>query len=471
MLIGLLGFVVAFAVFALPHFLPPAAYGLADDWRVFYAAARLAHQGGDPYNQAAIQAAEQAAQMYRHLQPSLNNFADLPIVAWFLTPATWLSFWASFAVFTGIGAMVAAVSLRLWMRQMGWERTGFWLTGAMASWVMLLGFTSGQFDALLLGGLVASLVLMRKDLPWLAGACMIVVLLKPHLLWPLPLLLFAVWTPQWHRAWRFAMAAGLVLIGGATAGLLLVPGAGDFFTHALGFAGNVAGTQPDLSGIPGLLLPLPGGGAMGDGVAVVGAGLVAALVWACLTHHRLRDLSDAQRAVVPLVGLTIWLACVPYAHPNDDVLTFPLLVFLVGAGGSVLDARWLLRAVLGCCAVAAAFLVSFALGDALLLVGVAAWIWRRAQVPQPAVVSAALVAMMLLPTVWPFHVVEVSLTPVAVALTAVAGAWWVMARMPGADGVAPRQLGEDLAIGEASRLRRPQIPAAGGVSEVLGADA
>jgi hypothetical protein len=79
--------------------------------------------------------------------------------------------------------------------------------------------------------------------------------------------------------------------------------------------------------------------------------------------------------------------------------------------------------------------------------------------------------MMLLPTVWPFHVVEVSLTPVAVALTAVAGAWWVMPRMPGADGVAPRRLGEDLAIGEASRLRRPQIPAAGGVPEVLGTDA
>lgn len=435
MLIGLFGFILAFAVFALPHFLPPSAYGLADDWRVFYAAARLAHQGGNPYNQTAIQAMEQVVQWYRHLQPPLDNFAYLPVVAWLLTPATLLPFWASFAVFSSLGAVAAVVALHAWLREAGWERTGLWLIGAMASWVMLLGFASGQFDALLLAGLVASLVLMRRDLPWLAGACMVIVLIKPHLLWPLPLLLFAVWTPVWPRAWRFAAATLLVALCGALVSILLVPAGGDFFAHALSFAGNVASAQPDLSGVPGLLLPIPGGGVMGDGVAVAGAVLVAGMVWACFTSRPLRRLGDAERAVVPLIGLAVWLACVPYAHPNDDVMLFPLLIVLVGVRGRGLDARWLMMAVIGCLAVTAAFLVSFTLGDAFLAIGVVAWILLRAHVPRQAVVSMALVAMTLLPAVWPFHLVEVSLTPIAVALTAMSGAGWLLERMRGTPGV------------------------------------
>ncbi len=217
--------------------------------------------------------------------------------------------------------------------------------------------------------------------------------------------------------------------------ILLVPAGGDFFAHALSFAGNVASAQPDLSGVPGLLLPIPGGGVMGDGVAVAGAVLVAGMVWACFTSRPLRRLGDAERAVVPLIGLAVWLACVPYAHPNDDVMLFPLLIVLVGVRGRGLDARWLMMAVIGCLAVTAAFLVSFTLGDAFLAIGVVAWILLRAHVPRQAVVSMALVAMTLLPAVWPFHLVEVSLTPIAVALTAMSGAGWLLERMRGTPGV------------------------------------
>ncbi|HEX6537586.1 MAG TPA: glycosyltransferase 87 family protein [Candidatus Dormibacteraeota bacterium] len=373
---GLLVFTLVFAVFALEHMLPPQPYGLADDWRVFYAAASVVQHGGNPYDASTMHAAEQAAQHYQHVQPSLDDFTDLPVVALMLRAVTWLPFWSSYILFTVVGVVIAAAALIVWIRDAGWRRGGLWVLGAMCSWPMLLGFFSGQFDALLLGAAVAAVVLMRRNRPLAAGLCMAAVLLKPHLLWPLPLLLFAVWLPDPHRAWRFAGAAGAVLAGGAAAGFLLVPNSSGFIGHLLGFGSRVGSVQPDLAGLPGMVLHLPGGPAISAALAIVGVAAVLALAAACVGYRPLRRLGAEHRALVPLAGLALWLALTPYAHPNDDVLLFPLLALLMGR-----DAR--------------------ELGGSLLT-------------------GAALASMAILPTIWPFHVLTVPVTPVAVSLTAAA---------------------------------------------------
>jgi Glycosyltransferase family 87 len=421
-LAGLFAFVAGFAVFALSHIFPPEPYGLADDWRVFYAAATLAQHGGNPYSTAAIHAAEQAAQHYGTVQPSLDDFTDLPIVAWLLRAFTWLPYWWSFAVFTALGAAAAAAALHAWARAEGWTSRATWLVAAMCSWPMLLGFFSGQFDALLLAAVVAALLLMRRGSPWLAGVCMLAVAFKPHLLWPVPLLILAVWAADRPRAWRFGVSAVGTVGAAAVAGFLLVPGAGSFVAHALGFGGRVAAVQPDLSGIPGFLASLRGGGIAGDAVAVLGAAAVIALAWLSARNPRLRALPDAQRAVIPLTGLAVWLACTPYAHPNDDVLLYPLIALVIGAQGSRLDARSLQLAVVACLAVVSAFLVAPALGYAVVLAAIAFAVARRNRMTTHGVAAFALVAVALLPTVWPFHVLAVPVTPLAVALIALAGA-------------------------------------------------
>lgn len=421
-LAGLFAFVAGFAVFAVSHIFPPEPYGLADDWRVFYAAATLAQHGGNPYNTAAIHAAEQAAQHYRTVQPSLDDFTDLPIVAWLLRAFTWLPYWWSFAAFTALGAGAAAAALHAWARVEGWSSRTTWLVAAMCSWPMLLGFFSGQFDALLLTAVIAALLLMRRGSPWLAGACMLAVAFKPHLLWPVPLLILAVWAADRPRAWRFAASAVSTVGAAALAGFLLVPGAGSFFAHALGFGGRVAAVQPDLAGIPGFLASLPGGGVAGDAVAVLGAAAVIALAWFSARSPRLHALPAASRAVIPLAGLAVWLACTPYAHPNDDVLLYPLIAVVVGAQGRRLDARSLQLAVLACFAVVSAFLVAPALGDAVVLAAVALAVVRRTRVTVSGAAAFALVGVALLPTVWPFHVLTVPVTPLAVSLVALAGA-------------------------------------------------
>ncbi|MBV8196341.1 MAG: DUF2029 domain-containing protein [Candidatus Dormibacteraeota bacterium] len=372
--LGALFVVVAvFAAFAISRIFPPEPYGLADDWRVFVAASQLVQQGGSPYDTTAIHVAEQSAQHYATVQPSLDDFTDLPLVAVLLRVITWLPYWWSFAVFTALGVMLAATALWRWMRDTGWRTTGAWLVAAMCSWPMLLGFFSGQFDALLLAGTIGSLLLMRRNRPVLAALCMLAVLFKPHLLWPLPALLAVTWSPARERL-RFIAVAAIALAAGALAGFLIVPGSSQFFGHLLGFGSRVSAVQPDLSGIPGIVQHLPAGGALVIVVATIG---VVGVVVLGVVGARQATSSFEVRATIVLTGVAVWLACAPYAHPNDDIVLFPLLALVAGA-----DARHL----------------------------------ATRSLPLLAVASLA-----VLPMVWPFHVLTVPITPVAVALVALAG--------------------------------------------------
>lgn len=421
----MLGFLLVvtagFAAFALAHMFPPAPYGLADDWRVFYAAAQVISHGGNPYDSATMHVAEQAAQHYASVQQSLDDFTDLPVVGLVLRAFTWLPYWWSYAVFSGTGIAVAGVALWAWLREVGWSRTGLWLVAALLSWPLLLGVFAGQFDLLMLGGLVASLILMRRNAPWLAGLCMAVVLLKPHILWPLPLLLGAAWVADPERLKRFAAAAALVLVGGVGAGFVLVAHSADFFPHVLGFDSRVTSGQPDLSGIPGLFSHLAQGALIGDVIAVAGALGVLGLALLAVRNPRLRALTPPQRSLIPLAGLALWLACTPYAHPNDDVLLFPLLAMVVAERGRNLDPRWLQLGIIGSLALIFAFISAPAVGAGLLVAAAVMLAALRHRIAEGSVAALALTALVLLPDVWPFHLVAVSPTPVAVSLVALAG--------------------------------------------------
>lgn len=418
---GLLVFTLVFAAYAFEHMFPPQPYGIADDWRVFYAASTVVQHGGNPYDPATIHAAEQAAESYQHVQPSLDDFTNLPVVALVLRAVTWLPFWWSYAVFTLLGAAVAVAVLWLWMREAGWTSRALWLLGVMASWPVLLGVFSGQFDLLLLGGTVGSLLLLRRDRPLAAGLCMAVVLLKPHLLWPLPVLLFNMWVVDRRRAWRFAASTVAVLGGGTLAGFLLVPQSAGFLGHLLGFGSRVGSDQPDLSGLPGMLLHLPGGAAAAVAIAAVGIVAVFALAVRAARTARVRGLDPDQRALITLAGLAVWLALTPYAHPNDDVLLFPLLVMLLGRNAREIDGRPLAYGVVAAAGVAAAFIASAPLGYAVVVAGAAGLAPDRRRLTPSGVGTAGLAAFAILPAVWPFHVLQAPVTPVAVALIALAG--------------------------------------------------
>lgn len=416
--------VLSFAVFSASRMFPPQSYGLADDWRVFYAAATVVEHGGNPYDPAVIHPAEQAADHYAVVQPSLDDFVNLPIVAWALQPLAALPFWASYALAAALGLIAAGIALFAWLRRWGWRGSAPWAVFALLSWPALLGVYSGQFDLLLLGMVIAAMALSMRRNPGLAGAvCAGAVLVKPHILWPLPLLLAVSQLPDRRAATRSIVAAAATATVMIAGGEILMPGStARFLSHLLAFGGRISTVQPDLSGLPGMFEHLPGGGVIAAAVTALGA--VANLgfaVWWARSRAALALAPETRVALGMCAGLALWLVATPYAHPNDDVLLFPLLALAVGTNAVHVRQRDLVRALAAVALVIAAFVVSPIAGSAVT-VATAAVLWRRwASIGHRGLAASALVAIAVLPMAWPFHVLLVSLTPLAVLLIAVAG--------------------------------------------------
>ena len=446
--------VLCFAVFAVSRMFPAEPYGMADDWRVFFAAGSVVHHGGSPYDPALIHAAEQQAEYYASVQPSLDDFVNLPIVAWLLQPFAALPFWASYALAAALGVVASAVALVTWLRRLGWRSPLRWTGLALVSWPALLGVFSGQFDLLLLALLIAAVIAATDGHDVLAGAlCAAAAVVKPHVLWPLPLLLVACQLPDRRAAARTAGAAAAVALLAVAGGEVLIPGAtAQFLNHLVAFGSRVGTVQPDLAGLPGLLGRLPGGDVLAGLVVVAGgvATLGFAAFWAI--DHRARALPRTTRVALGVcAGLALWLAATPYAHPNDDVLLFPLVALLVGADASRLRARDLLQALLAIAAVVAGFLVAPAAGAAVTVIA-AAVVWsRRGAARQSALAAVTLTSLALLPMVWPFHALGYSLTPLAVFAAALAGVELVRRTL----GAVPSQaLGTAFAVSQAPALER-----------------
>jgi hypothetical protein len=418
--------VLSFAGFAGSRMLPAQPYGIAVDWRVFYAAATVVGQGGNPYDPAQITTAEQAADHYPVAQPAIDDFANPAPVAWALQPLAALPFWVSYAVLAALSLAAAAVALALWLRSSGWRRPGRWAVVALLSWPSLLGVFNGQFDLLLLAMTLGAIALSAHRHPGLAGGlCAAAALVKPHILWPLPLLLVAAQAPDRRAAARCAVAALATAAAVTAGGELLMPGStAAFVAHLLGFGSRVNASQPDLAGIPGLVAHVPGGALMGAAIAIGGVvGTLAFAGW-WVGARGPRSLPAAQRAAIgACLGLAIWLAATPYAHPNDDVLLFPLVALVIGRDAATTGRRQLGWCLAGAVGMVIAFPLSPLAGGALLVaVAAAAWIRRnRADADAGWLASASLVGLAVLPMAWPFHLSVVSLTPVAVLLVAIAG--------------------------------------------------
>jgi hypothetical protein len=425
--------VLAFAAFSMSRMLPPQPYGLADDWRVFYAAGAVVHAGGNPYDAAAIHPAEQAAQHYKAVQPSLDDFADAPIVGWTLQLASLMPFWASYGLFAALSIIAAAIALYVWLRRSSWRAPTRWTVAALVSWPMLLGVYSGQFDLVLLALTIAAMWLSIRRHPAAAGAvCMAAMVIKPHILWPLPLLVAVAQLPRRGAALQCAGASAATGLAALVGGELLMPGSTSaFVSHLVSFGSRISTSQPDLAGLPGLLQHLPFGAVLAGVVAVLGAG--ATIAFACFwgLDHRALTLSPERRVAIGVgVGLAIWLVASPYSHPNDDILLFPLIAVLVGANAPGATDHRVFRAFGACAVVVAGFIVSPYVGAAIVVVATA-MLWRaRREVGPQGVAVAALVAFALLPMVWPFHTVPVSLTPLAVLLVLIAAAAMVRTTLP-----------------------------------------
>jgi hypothetical protein len=328
---------------ALDLLLLPHEGGLGHDFAAFYAAGLTLRHGHDPYSWSQLGATEaHLGSISDPRQPMrFNPYANPPLFAWALAAFTLVPEQPAYVIWLAamLTAMLGSVALLAscdGMGRRGWALLIFAVTPAP-----VIGYFLGQQTPLLLLALAAALAALRHNRPALAGVALTVGWIKPHLMFPIALVLVAMLS--WPQARRLLAS---FLCASALFGLAswLLTGAALFMAwlRDLSVYGHTLDTvQPDLSSLAGVYLSVverPWSAYIG--AAIVGAWLLFAVL--LVRKARREGLAPADDRWLRLVALALasWLLATPYAHPADLVLLAPALPLLLGRHlGGLADAR------------------------------------------------------------------------------------------------------------------------------------
>lgn len=312
-----------------------------DDFIEYWAAARLALTGGNPYDPDQL----------LPLQRANGRDTDEAVMMW-NPPWTLTVVWplglvpARPAQLLWLGVNLAAVlfcGVRLWHR-LGGRGDRAWVGCAVALLALpsLFALQAGQISPLVLLGVVLFLDWEGRGRPWAAGAATVLTAVKPHLaylVWP-AILLDAVARNHW-RIVAGGLVAGMVA---AAVPLLFDPHVWRQYLEAL------TGRPPEQWKSPtaGTVLRLAFGS---EHFGLQFAPVMVGLAWFAGWAYRHRHGWDWAEQL-PLL-LLVSFVTTPYgAWPFDLVLLLPAAVRLV-VGGTRGDVRWsvvggLLAVNLGC---------------------------------------------------------------------------------------------------------------------------
>jgi hypothetical protein len=196
--------------------------------------------------------------------------------------------------------------------------------------VPVITFFVGQQTPLLLVGLAGALLALRGGRPVLAGVALSLCWIKPHLLFPIALLMVALLGRR--EAQRvFLGFAGSSALAGAVCAAAMGPTLFGGWAHTLGlYVFSLHTALPLMSSLAGVYLGLigpPWSNALAVALIAVWA------VCACLLVHQARQAGvrpgdDAYLHLVS-VALGAWLLVTPFTHPADLILltvAFPVLL-------------------------------------------------------------------------------------------------------------------------------------------------
>ena len=335
----------------------------ADDFRVYYYAAKLGLQRGwdQIYNQVALRAVMEA-----HFTGSEavidggHTYPNLPPLAWLVAPLTVLSFGPAYAAWAVVGLSCVVIAWALACPYRGLARVTLLLL-AVAIWPIHYSLFFGQPTPEILALIAAAWWFLRRDRAMAAGiALAFATSLKPQdvILVPFALLVS-------RRVGAFAWwAVGCVALGVIFLAALGVHGLADFWQTTVlveSYPGHKVLTMASLVG-PGL-------------PAAVMQGLAAAAVLFGAWRRR------PQLELVIALGLVGSVAAAVHAHESDFAV-------LVVAGWLVLRSpiglstrAWLLPGI------AAAQAMAIGLGPPVLLwelIWIGLLVWDRIFEPAPA---------------------------------------------------------------------------------------
>jgi hypothetical protein len=179
----------------------------------------------------------------------------------------------------------------------------------------------GQVSVIVFGAFIAAwLLLARRAQPWLAGAVLAIVWVKPNIGLPLPLVL-ALLEPALARR----MIAGFVAASAAFFGLAFaVLGAGflEWPLQVPRMWQAVQGLQPDIASVESFFYPGLSGWIKTTALLLT---LLAAVVYGAWAMRRTRDAHTRG-----LTLMLIWLFALPFVQSYDLILLLPAIALLLG---------------------------------------------------------------------------------------------------------------------------------------------
>jgi hypothetical protein len=327
-MLGTLSLLLIAAPLAFPSFVPNALGHRVEDFGAYWCAARVAREGGNPYD------ASQLKPLEAQIDPTRND----PLITWsppwavslviphsgFPFPAARVS-WMIFQLLAlaGCGAV-------LWRRYGGSEdRIGVaWLvTFSFYPTLQLIGL--GQMSLFALAGIVGFLE-WHKRFPILAGACLALTFVKPHNVIPFGVAVM-VWV-VWSRQWKIVIGGISALTLWTLAALAVNP---SFFSH---YRDTMSANPPGMMMPPtvGTLLRLAFHADQSLWIQFIPTAIGA--VWAAGYAIRNREQWYWPDAAQPLLFASV--LCSPYGWIYDAViLLVPILA--VSAHGLKRPILWL----------------------------------------------------------------------------------------------------------------------------------
>jgi hypothetical protein len=298
------------------------------DFVTYWASGRLFLHGADPYSASAVLAMERALGWSDpHVLMMLNPPWVLPLVALL----GWLPFATAYYAWQAVALALEAVSAVALWRYFGGERRHQWVALLFLATFLPAAAAEhlGQLTPLMLAGMTGFLWAMRRQRYSLAGACLMTLALKPHLLY-LVFLAIALWMVK-QRKWRLGVSAVAACAGTTLAAIA-------YNREVLGyFRGTVNTAMDTYCGVGGVLRSMFG---MQHGWLQF-APMAVGLAWFAVYWKR-HGTAWRWEAHLPPV-LLVSISTSPYFWAHDFILAMPALLALAVAL-SRSSRKWLMAA-------------------------------------------------------------------------------------------------------------------------------
>jgi hypothetical protein len=305
-------FILLFAV--MIGFLFVAALGMsaampAQDLAQYWAAAHLAWQ--NPYSLQSVTAFERSFGVSRNVTPMVLRSPPWAVVV--VLPLALFNYQMAYAAWALMSIVVVAGCARAaWnLFDSAPSLAPAFLSLAFGPTICLLML--GQIAVLVLLGVTLFLVMVERERDWLAGAALLLVLLKPHIA-ALFLLTVALWSFHCKR-WKVLVSAFLTLVAASFAALAINP---HMFTQYLHFAREFVRETTPYPNLGGILYAVTGRHSLAFLPQTVAA------IWTGFYWHHHRANWDWKTDGVLVLVVSLW--CSYYSFPFDEVVLLPALM-------------------------------------------------------------------------------------------------------------------------------------------------